>query len=41
VVHRKPVLANGHDGKMAVVVAMAAKQSWQEGRPVKISEVTR
>lgn len=39
VVNDKPVLANGHDGKMAVVIAMAAKKSWLERRPVKVEEI--
>ena len=35
-----PTLVSGHDGKMAVVVAMAAKKSWIEKRPVKIAEIS-
>jgi myo-inositol 2-dehydrogenase/D-chiro-inositol 1-dehydrogenase len=34
-----PALVNGFDGRQAVVIAMAAKQSHIEGRPVKISEI--
>ena len=34
-----PALVNGFDGRQAVVVAMAAKKSHLEGRPVKISEI--
>ena len=30
---------NGHDGKMAFVIALAAKKSFAEKRPVKISEI--
>jgi len=33
------VPVDGHDGKMAVLIAMAAKKSLDENRPVKVSEV--
>ena len=34
-----PTPVNGHDGRMPVVMAMAARRSLAEGRPVKLSEV--
>jgi myo-inositol 2-dehydrogenase / D-chiro-inositol 1-dehydrogenase len=40
IVNNKPVPVNGHDGKMAFVIALAAKKSFAEKRPVKVSEVT-
>ncbi|NQT59963.1 MAG: inositol 2-dehydrogenase [Bacteroidetes bacterium] len=30
---------SGDDGRKAVVLSMAAKKSWQENRPVKVSEI--
>jgi len=33
------VPVDGHDGKMSVIIAMAAKKSLDENRPVKISEI--
>jgi myo-inositol 2-dehydrogenase/D-chiro-inositol 1-dehydrogenase len=33
-----PAQVSGQDGKMAVVVAMAAQASWQERRPVKVAQ---
>jgi len=35
----KPVLVGGEDGLKPVLMAMAAKKSMQENRPVKISEI--
>lgn len=35
----KPVPVNGDDGRVPVVMAMAAKKSYLENRPVKLSEV--
>lgn len=35
----KPVPCTGLDGRAPVVIALAAKKSYQEGRPVKLSEV--
>ncbi len=40
IANNKPICASGHDGKMAVVVAMAAQKSWREGRPVKVAEIS-
>ena len=39
VVNDKPALVNGHDGRMALLVGLAALKSYQEGRPVKVAEV--
>jgi len=39
IANNKPVPVSGYDGKMAVVVAMAAKKSWLERRPVRIEEI--
>ena len=39
VVEDKPTLVNGHDGRVPVVMALAARKSYEEGRPVKLSEV--
>lgn len=30
---------SGHDGKMALILAMACDKSFKEKRPVKVSEV--
>ncbi len=35
----KPTPTTGYDGRMAVVLAMAANKSMQENRPVKVSEI--
>jgi hypothetical protein len=35
--NKTAVPVNGHDGKMAFVIALAAKQSWLEKRPVKVA----
>ena len=40
IVNDKPVLVTGADGRAPVVMAMAAKKSHLEQRPVKISEIT-
>ena len=40
VVNNKPTLVNGNDGLQPVLIALAAKKSLDEGRPVKLSEVT-
>ena len=34
-----PVPVGGHDGRMALIVGLAAKKSYLERRPVKISEI--
>ena len=34
-----PVPVSGHDGRVPVVMAMAAKQSYAQNRPVKLSEI--
>ncbi|HPO13643.1 MAG TPA: inositol 2-dehydrogenase [Candidatus Hydrogenedentes bacterium] len=39
VVENTPVPVTGHDGRMAVVVGLAARKSYDEHRPVKISEI--
>jgi myo-inositol 2-dehydrogenase / D-chiro-inositol 1-dehydrogenase len=38
-VNDTPAPVTGADGRKAVVLSMAAKKSWQENRPVKISEI--
>jgi myo-inositol 2-dehydrogenase / D-chiro-inositol 1-dehydrogenase len=39
VVEDKPTVVTGHDGRVSVVMGMAAKRSYEEGRPVKLQEV--
>lgn len=39
VTHDKPTLVNGNDGLQPVLIALAAKKSLDEGRPVKLSEI--
>ncbi len=39
VVNDKPTPVNGHDGRMALLVGLAALKSYQEGRPVKVAEI--
>ena len=39
IVADQPVPVSGHDGRMALVVGLAAKKSFAERRPVKISEI--
>lgn len=39
VLHDGPNLCTGFDGRAPVVMAIAAKKSFEEGRPVKLSEV--
>lgn len=39
VVNDKPTLVNGNDGLAPVLIAIAAKKSLDEGRPVKLSEI--
>ena len=39
VVEDKPTPVNGHDGRVPVVIALAARKSYEEGRPVKLREV--
>jgi myo-inositol 2-dehydrogenase / D-chiro-inositol 1-dehydrogenase len=34
-----PVPVGGHDGRMSVVIGMAARRSYDEGRPVRLDEV--
>lgn len=34
-----PAPVTGDDGRKAVVLSMAAKKSWQENRPVKVTEI--
>ncbi len=39
VLHDRPVPVTGHDGRVPVVMALAALKSHREGRPVKLSEI--
>ena len=39
VVNDTPTLVNGNDGRMALLVGLAALKSYQEGRPVKVAEI--
>ncbi|MCE7981566.1 MAG: inositol 2-dehydrogenase [Caldilinea sp. CFX5] len=39
VVNDKPTPVTGHDGRMALLVGLAALKSYQEGRPVKVAEL--
>ncbi len=39
VVNGRPVPVGGHDGRMALVAGLAAKRSYTERRPVRLSEV--
>ncbi|MEP6776077.1 MAG: inositol 2-dehydrogenase [Chloroflexota bacterium] len=39
VLNDKPVPVTGHDGRVPVVMALAAAKSHREGRPVRLSEV--
>ena len=39
VLENKPIPVSGDDGIMSVAVAVAAKKSHLENRPVKISEI--
>lgn len=39
VVNDKPTLVNGNDGLQPVIIALAAKRSLDEGRPVKLAEI--
>ncbi|WP_386686939.1 inositol 2-dehydrogenase [Lonepinella sp. MS14437] len=39
IINDKPTLVNGNDGLQPVLIALAAKKSLDEGRPVKLSEV--
>lgn len=39
VVSDKPTLVNGNDGLQPVIIALAAKRSLDEGRPVKLAEI--
>lgn len=41
VLNDAPNMCTGLDGRAPVVIALAAKKSYEEGRPVKISEVDR
>jgi len=38
-VNDKPTLVNGNDGLQPVIIALAAKRSLDEGRPVKLAEI--
>src|SRR5258707_14609108 len=39
ILYDKPVPVNGHDGRMAVIIALAAHRSLVENRPVRLSEI--
>lgn len=39
VVNDTPTPVNGNDGRMALLVGLAALKSYQEGRPVKVAEI--
>jgi myo-inositol 2-dehydrogenase/D-chiro-inositol 1-dehydrogenase len=39
VLNDKPTPVTGHDGRVPVVMALAAGKSYREGRPVKLSEI--
>ena len=39
VLHDKPTPVTGHDGRMALLVGLAAQKSYREQRPVKVAEV--
>jgi myo-inositol 2-dehydrogenase/D-chiro-inositol 1-dehydrogenase len=41
VLHDKPTAVNGNDGRMAVVMALAARKSYDEQRTVRLEEVTQ
>jgi myo-inositol 2-dehydrogenase/D-chiro-inositol 1-dehydrogenase len=39
VIHDKPPAVNGEDGRIAVLMGLAARKSYEERRPVRLSEV--
>ena len=39
VLNDKPTPVTGHDGRVPVVMGLAAGKSYREGRPVKLSEM--
>jgi myo-inositol 2-dehydrogenase/D-chiro-inositol 1-dehydrogenase len=39
VLHDKPAPVSGHDGRVPVVMGLAAAKSYREGRPVRLSEI--
>lgn len=39
VVHDKPTAVTGSDGRAAVVMALAARKSYEEGRPVRLEDL--
>lgn len=39
IVNNTPVSVSGHDGRVPIVMAMAAKKSYEENRPVQLSEI--
>lgn len=41
VLHELPVPVTGHDGRVPVVMALAAQKSYSENRPVRLSEIER
>ncbi len=40
VLHDRPVPVTGQDGRAPVVLALAARQSHREGRPIRLTEIT-
>ena len=40
VANNKPVPVSGADGRAPVVMGIAARKSYDENRPVKLSEIT-
>jgi myo-inositol 2-dehydrogenase / D-chiro-inositol 1-dehydrogenase len=41
VLHDEPTQVNGMDGRLAVMIALAARKSYDERRPVRLEEVAR
>jgi myo-inositol 2-dehydrogenase/D-chiro-inositol 1-dehydrogenase len=37
--HDKPTPVTGYDGRVPVVMGLAARKSYDEARPVKLSEI--
>jgi len=40
VLQDKPTLVNGEDGRIPVVMGLAARKSYEERRPVRLAEIT-
>jgi myo-inositol 2-dehydrogenase/D-chiro-inositol 1-dehydrogenase len=41
VLRDEPTEVNGKDGRVAVLIALAARKSWEEARPVLLAEIAR